>query len=107
MTIVLSSSDDPRMSRLRSPKSFLASSSSREVSTINDEGSSVGIFPEVLPCLNTSEQGQCDEATDGDPGGDGDLDGTGDGVSALPGKGLPPTEGKRSCLVPLLSSISG
>jgi hypothetical protein len=95
------------MSRLRSPKSFLASSSSREVSTMNEEGSSIGIFPEVLPCSNTSEQGQHDEATDGDPGSGGDSDGVGGGVSASLGKGLPPAELERSRLVPLLSSISG
>jgi hypothetical protein len=55
--------------------------------------------------MNTSEQGQRDEATDGDPCGGGDPDGTGGGVSASSGKGYPSTKEERSRLVPLLSSI--
>jgi hypothetical protein len=74
---------------------------------MNEEGSSIGIFLEALPCSNTSEQGQCDEATDGDPDSGEDLDGAGGGVSTSSGKGLPPVEGEHSRLVPLLSSISG
>jgi hypothetical protein len=74
---------------------------------MNEEGSSIGIFPEALPCSNTSEQGWGNEATDGDPDGGRDLDGAGGGVLASSGKGLPPAEGERSCLVPLLSSIGG
>jgi hypothetical protein len=61
----------------------------------------------VLPCSDTSEQGQCDEATDGDPGGGGDPDGAVGGVSASLGKGLPSAEEERSRLVPLFSSIGG
>jgi hypothetical protein len=57
--------------------------------------------------MTTSEQGRCDEATDGDPGGGGDSDGVGGGVLASPGKGLLSVEGERSRLVPLLSSIGG
>jgi hypothetical protein len=57
--------------------------------------------------LNTCEQGRRDEATDGDLGGGGDPNGAGGGVSASSGKGLPPAEGERSRLVPLLSSIGG
>jgi hypothetical protein len=105
--IILPSPGGLRMSRLISPKSFLAISSSRKVSTINEEGSSIGIFSEALPCSNISEQGRRDEATDGDPGGGRDPDGVGGGVSASPGKVLPSTEGERSRLVPLLSSIGG
>jgi hypothetical protein len=55
--------------------------------------------------MNTSEQGQRDEATDGDPCGGGDPDGTGGGVSTSSGKGHPSTKEERSRLVPLLSSI--
>jgi hypothetical protein len=65
------------MSRLRLPKNFLVNSSSREVSTMNDEVSIVGVVSEVLPYSNTGEQGQCDKTSDGDPGGGGDPDGLG------------------------------
>jgi hypothetical protein len=105
--IILLSPSGPWMSRLRSLKSFLTSSSSREVSIMNEEGSSIGIFPGVLPCSNTSEHGRRNETTDGDPGGGGDSDGTGGGVSTSLVKGLPTAEGERSRLVPLLSSIGG
>jgi hypothetical protein len=54
-TIILPSPGGLRMSRLRSPKSFLASFSSREVSTMSEEWSSIGVFLEALPCSNTSE----------------------------------------------------
>jgi hypothetical protein len=74
---------------------------------MNEEGSSIRIFSEVLPCSNTSEQGRHDETTDGDPGRSGDLNGTAGGVSASSAKGLPPAEGEHSRLVPLLSSIGG
>jgi hypothetical protein len=57
--------------------------------------------------LNTGEQGQRDETTDGDPGVGRDQDGSGGGVSASLGKGLPSAEGERSRLMPLLSSIGG
>jgi hypothetical protein len=105
--IILPSPGGPRMSWLRLPKSFLVSSSLREVSTMNEEGSSIGVFSEALPCSNTSEQGWRDETTDGDPGGCGEPDGTSGGVSTSSGKGLPSTEGERSLLMPLLSSIGG
>jgi hypothetical protein len=58
------------------------------------------------PCSNTGEQGRREETSEGDPGG-GDPDGTGGGVLASLGRGLPPTEGERSRLMPLLSSIVG
>jgi hypothetical protein len=80
---------------------------SREVSAMSEEGSSIGIFLEALPCSNTSEQGPRDEATDGDPSGGGDPDGAGGGVSMSPSNGLPSMEGERSRLVPLLFSIGG
>jgi hypothetical protein len=45
--------------------------------------------------------------SDGDPGDDGDPDGTDVGVLASLGEGLPSVEGERERLVPLLSSIGG
>jgi hypothetical protein len=74
---------------------------------MNEEGSSIRIFLEALPCSNTSEQGWHDEATNGDLGGGGDPDDAGGGVSSSSGKGLPPMEGEHSRLMPLLSSIGG
>jgi hypothetical protein len=59
------------------------------------------------PCSNTGEQGQCEETSEGDPGGGGDPDGTGGGALVLLGGELPSTEGERSRLRPLLSSIVG
>jgi hypothetical protein len=84
--IIFSSPGGPRMSWLRSPKSFQASSSSQEVSTMNEEGSSMGVFPEALPRSNTSEQGRRDETTNGDPGAGGESDGAGGGVLTSSGK---------------------
>jgi hypothetical protein len=74
---------------------------------MNEEGSSIGVFPEALPCSNTNELGRRDETTDRDPGGGGEPDGTGGGVSASSSKGLPSMEGEHSRLMPLLSSIGG
>jgi hypothetical protein len=68
---------------------------------MNEEGSSIGVFLEALPCSNTSEQGQRDKTIDGEP------DGAGGGVLASSGKGLPSMEGECSHLMPLLSSIGG
>jgi hypothetical protein len=98
---------------LRSPKIFLANFASREVSTMKfcsseeKERSIIGAFSEEPPCSNTSEQGQCEEISDGDPGGGGDPDGGGGGVLASLGEGLPSGEGERSRLIPLWSSIDG
>jgi hypothetical protein len=78
----------------------------REVSTTSEEGPLTGVVPKALPCLNTGEQRQHDETSDRDPGGSGDPDGT-SGVFASLSRGLPSTEGERSRLMPLLSSISG
>jgi hypothetical protein len=54
---------------VRSLKSFLVNSSSREVSTTSGEGPLTGVVPEALPCSNTSERRQHDETSDGDSGG--------------------------------------
>jgi hypothetical protein len=59
--MTLPSPDGPRMSRLRSPKSFLANSASREVSAMkfssseDMERSIIEAFLEELPCLKTGE----------------------------------------------------
>jgi hypothetical protein len=107
MMIILPSPGGPRMSWLRSPKRFLANSSSREVSTTSEEESLTGVVPEALPCSNTSEQQWCDETFNGDPGGGGDPDGASGEFFASSGRGLPSAEGERSRLMPLLSSIGG
>jgi hypothetical protein len=65
LTVVVGVVEDDYLAVTRRPedvtvetaKNFLASSSLREVSTMNDEGSIIGVFPEVLPCSNTDEQG--------------------------------------------------
>jgi hypothetical protein len=77
------------MSRLRSPKSFLANYSSREVSTTSEEGSLTGVAAEALSYSNTDEQRRRDETYDGDPRGGGYPDGTSGGVFASSGRGLP------------------
>jgi hypothetical protein len=56
---------------------------------------------------NTGKQWRREEISDRDPGSGGDLDGTGGGVLASLGEGLPSAEGERKRLVPLLSSIGG
>jgi hypothetical protein len=67
-------------------KNFLANSSSREVSTTNEEGPLTGVTPEAPPCSNTKEQRWHDETFDWDPGGGGDPDGIGIGVFASSGR---------------------
>jgi hypothetical protein len=54
------------MSRLRSSKSFLVNSSSREVSTTSEEGPLTGVVPEALPCSNIGEQRRRGKTSDGD-----------------------------------------
>jgi hypothetical protein len=109
--MTLPSPGDLRMSRLRSLKSLLANSSSREVSVMrpcsseNEERSTTAAFPEELPCSNTGERVQREETSGGDPSGGGDLEGAGGGVGAPLGHGLPSLEEERARLVPLLSSI--
>jgi hypothetical protein len=66
MMIILPSPGGPRMSWLRSPKRFLANSSSREVSTTSEEGSLTGVVPKALPCSNIGEQRRRDKTFDGD-----------------------------------------
>jgi hypothetical protein len=60
---------------------------------------------EGSPCSKTSEQRRCEETSDGDPGGGGDLDGASGGVETLLGDEEPSLEGEREHLVPLLSFI--
>jgi hypothetical protein len=99
------------MSRLRSPKSFLANSSShktlaiRSPSSKDEKRSTTGAFPEDPPCSYTSERGQCEETSSGDINSGGDPDGAGGGVLAPSSNGLPSLEEERARLVPLLSSI--
>jgi hypothetical protein len=87
-------------------KSFLANSSSREVSTTGEEGPLTGVALEALPCSNTKEQRRRDEISNGDPGGGGDPDGIGDSLCIVR-RGLPSAEGERSRLAPFLFSIGG
>jgi hypothetical protein len=100
--MILPSPDDPRMSRLRSPKSLPVNSSSRETSAMrpssskDEERSTTGVFPEGPPCSNTGEQGWHEEISDGDPDGGGDLDGVSGGVLVSLGDGLPSLEGEPS-----------
>jgi hypothetical protein len=101
------------MSRLRSPKSFLANSASQEVSAMkfssseDKERSITGSFPEELLCSKTGEQGQREEISDGDPGGGGDPDDVDRGVLTWLGEGFSSGEGERSRLMSLWSSIDG
>jgi hypothetical protein len=90
---------------VRSLKSFLANSSSREVSTTSEEGSLTRVVPKALSCSNIGERRRRDETSDRDPGGGGDPDGAGGGVFASSGRGFPSAEGERSHLTPFLSSI--
>jgi hypothetical protein len=111
--MTLLSPGGPRMSQLRSSKSFLVNSASREVSAMKfsssegKERSITGVFSEELPCSKTGEQGWREEVSDGDPGGGGDPDGTSGGVVASLDEGFPSGEGEHSRLMPLWSSIDG
>jgi hypothetical protein len=58
------------------------------------------------PCSNTDERGRCEETSNEDPGGGGDLDGTDRGVLASLGDVLHSLEGEHERLMPLLSSIA-
>jgi hypothetical protein len=71
------------------------------------ERSIIRAFLKELPYSNTGEQGRCEEISNRDPGGGGDTDGTGGGVLASLGEGLPSGEGEQSRLMPLWSSIDG
>jgi hypothetical protein len=76
-------------------------------SSEDKERSIIGAFPEETPCSNIDEHGRREEISDGDPGGDGDPDGTDGGVLVSLGEGLPFREGERSRLMPLWSFING
>jgi hypothetical protein len=111
MTITLPSPGGPRRSQLRSSNNRLVNSvsqalSAKKSSSSEDEDSSITRMFLEPPCSNTGEQGRREETSERDPGG-GDPDGTGGGVLASLGRGLPSTEGERSRLMPLLSSIVG
>ena len=88
------------MSRLRSPKSFLASSSSHEVSvkkssSPEDEArSTIGTGSEGPPCLHGGKQRRHDEVSGGDCIGGEDPDKDGGGVEALLGEEDPSLEGE-------------
>jgi hypothetical protein len=109
--MILPSLGGPRMSRLRSPKSFLASSSSREVSakesySPEDEArSTIGTGSEGLPCSHGGKQRRRDEVSGGDCIGGGDPEWDGGGVEALLGEEAPSLEGERGRLGFFLSSI--
>jgi hypothetical protein len=110
-TMILPSSGGPRMSRLRSPKSFLASSSSREVSATEssspeDEArSTTRTGSEGPPCSHRGKQRQRDEVAGGECVGRGDPERDGGGVEALLGEEDPSSEGERGRLRFFLSSI--
>jgi hypothetical protein len=99
-TMILPSPGGPRMSRLRSPKSFLASSSSCEVSakkSSSPEGearSTIGTGSEGSPCLHGGKQRQRDEVSGGDCISGEDPDKDGGGVEALLGEEDPSLEGE-------------
>jgi hypothetical protein len=88
------------MSRLRSSKSFLASSSSREVSATEssspeDEArSTIGTGSEGSPCSHGGKQRRRDEVSGGDCVGGGDPERDRGGVEALLGEEDPSSEGE-------------
>jgi hypothetical protein len=110
-TMILPSPGGPRMSRLRSPKSFLASSSSREVSakkspSPEDEARSIiGTGSEGPSCSHGGKQRRRDEVSGGDCIGGGDPERDEGGVEALLGEEDPSLEGERGRLRFFLSSI--
>jgi hypothetical protein len=79
----------------------------RSPSSEDEERSTNGAFPEDPPCSHTGERGRCEETSDGDVSGGGDPDGASGGVLSPSSNELPPLEGERARLVPLLSSIVG
>jgi hypothetical protein len=99
------------MSRLRSLKSFLASSSSREVSakkSSSPEGetrSTIGTGSEGPSCSHRGKRRRRDEVSGGDCIGGGDPDKDGSGVEALLGEEDSSLEGERGRLRFFLSSI--
>jgi hypothetical protein len=99
MTMILPSPGGPRISRLRSPKSFLENSSSREVSTMESSlledkaRSTIGTGSEGPPCSHRGKQRRRDEVAGGDCVGGGDPKRDGGGVEALLGEENPSSEG--------------
>jgi hypothetical protein len=99
------------MSRLRSPKSFLANSLSREVSatesssTEDEARSTIGTGSEGPPCSHGGKQRRRDEVSCGDCIGGGDPERDGGGIEALLGEEDPSSEGERGRLRFFLSSI--
>jgi hypothetical protein len=99
------------MSRLRSPKSFLASSSSREVSakkspSPEDEARSIiGTGSEGPSCSHGGKQRRRDEVSGGDCIGGGDPERDEGDVEALLGEEDPSLEGEQGRLRFFLSSI--
>jgi hypothetical protein len=90
------------------PKSFLANTSSREVSgkisSSSQYISTTKILSEVPSCSYIGVGDQLDETSGREPGGGGDPDGDGGGIEALPDE-EDSSEGERERLMPLLSSI--
>jgi hypothetical protein len=99
------------MSRLRLPKSFLVSYSSREVSAKKSSSpedetrSTIGTGSEGPPCSHGGKQRRRDEVSGGDCIGGGDQERNDSGVEALLGEENPSLEGKRGRLRFFLSSI--
>jgi hypothetical protein len=89
------------MSRLRSPKSFLASSSSHEVSATESSSpedevrSTTGTGSEGPPCSHRGKQRWRDEVADGDCVGGEDPERDVGSVEALLGEEDPSSEGER------------
>jgi hypothetical protein len=111
MTMILPSLGGLRISRLRSPKSFLANSSSHEVSATECSSpedkarSTTGTGSEGQPCSHRGKQRRHDEVAGGDrvDGGDPERD-EGD-VEALLGEEDPSSKGEQGRLRFFLSSI--
>jgi hypothetical protein len=99
----------PKSPRLRSPKSCLASSSSRKVSgkvsSSSEKRSTTGIPSKGSLCSCTSDGGLWEETFDGDIGDSKDSDGEGDDVEASLCEDEEPLMDEHESLVPLLSSI--
>jgi hypothetical protein len=66
----------------------------RSPSSEDEERSTTGVFLEDPPCSQTGERGQCEETSNGDFSGGGELEGIGGGVLAPSGDGLPSLEGE-------------
>jgi hypothetical protein len=111
MTMILPSSGGPRISRLRSPKSFLVNSSSHEVSVTESSlpedkaRATTGTGSEGQPCSHRGKQRRRDEVTGGDCVDGGDPERDEGGVEAFLGEEDPSSEGERGHLRFFLSSI--